>query len=166
MRVVEEDNLINQRMNWMLWSESIILTLWGALTAASFAFHPADLPWFRFPALISAMEVVISIMQIALAVIGIIISFIGNTSIYAARKEVEHIRDTYAAETRDINFSHVRIMSSVTAADDKHLRGHMLAKYVPWFFCGIWCLLLACSVFAFVMVIGAVSGVGPAGGRS
>jgi hypothetical protein len=32
-RVVQEDNLINHRMSWLIFSEAIVLGLWGTVTS-------------------------------------------------------------------------------------------------------------------------------------
>jgi hypothetical protein len=74
-RIVEEDNLINHRMSWMLWSEAIVFAIWAVLAVPDRAarFNP---------------EIVhVALFLIALG--GLFIAIWSKQSVSAAQKETQ-----------------------------------------------------------------------------
>ena len=137
-RIVEEDNLINHRMNWLLWTSAILMSFWGATVIATLRDH----------------DISGEIVRIYLFCAGVIIALAGEAlaissriSISAARAEVERIRDEYYNYIRNRDISIV-LLRSVTGEMRPHLSGHLSAKFIPWIFISIWFPLILISIYS------------------
>jgi len=144
-RIVEEDALINHRMGWMLWSTSILLTLWGALIAASFVNQGEMNDLFR--PLLAIMGFVVSLM-------GAYLAHVSGISVNAAKVEVERIRNSYGTivSGKAVNHEILKtVTGNYTSVSNTHLDGHRSARVMPILFIVLWLILGLCSIINFLI---------------
>jgi hypothetical protein len=141
-RVIQEDNLINNRMTWMLYSQTILFALWGGVFASELQFlgkgHQYDL-----------MIALLKIFQAMLAICAIIAAVGSWVTLTAAIGEIERIKTLYEAAKAKYGYTldpSREIFGMVTGAAVHHRWGHILTKWGPWFFVGVWCVLLVIFV--------------------
>jgi hypothetical protein len=93
-RVTQEDTLINHRMSWMLWSQAILLGLWGGL------YFTVENPTKTD----AAPSVLLKIVEVVLCIAGILTAIGSFCSVDAAVREIERIKQLY--ERAKITFSY------------------------------------------------------------
>lgn len=140
-RIVQEDNLINHRMVWMLLSQAFMIALWGAMAQKALGSGGiGGLKW-------------------AMAIIAIVAGLfaIGSFSaIYAAQKEIKDLRTQYLKMFQPHDTPASEIIKSRKTADDRlpgltgskswHFLGHVLPRCMPIFLLCLWGVLLGVSV--------------------
>jgi hypothetical protein len=137
-RVIQEDNLVNNRMTWMLYSQTILFALWGGIFASELQFlgkgHPYDL-----------MIALLKIFQATLGICAIIAAVGSWITLTAAIEEIERIKILYAAAKTKYGYlddADQEIFGMITGSPIHHQWGHILTKWGPWFFVVVWCVLL------------------------
>jgi hypothetical protein len=129
-RVVQEDTLINYRMTWMIFSEAIIIALWGAINSQDLLIkachqNPPD-PRIYYVAL-------------ALCATGILFAFGGWLTISAAKAEIAYIRDGIYNTKYKFIADDDRI-PKLTGSAKRHSiwYGHIMGWGCPLLFVAVW----------------------------
>jgi hypothetical protein len=125
-RISQEDNLINHRMSWLLWSQAIFFAFWVGLANGKFAaigdaFGPKGILWAD------------------LVIAGIGMTFAGSSrlSIKAAQEEIEYLKDICYGRHSDLkDAAERRQIPSLVGHKDRHKYGHVTPTYSPFFFHG------------------------------
>jgi hypothetical protein len=138
-RIVQEDNLINHRMMWMILSQAFIFGLWGASFKAS------------------TSDPIFATLGYVLDVFGCIFALWSHATLAAARGEIDELRKNYlefypndaASETESkasgkfISRKSVRrdILPGLTGSKHFHPTGHIVGRYMPRCLALVWLLL-------------------------
>jgi hypothetical protein len=135
-RIVEEDTLINHRMSWMIFSESIMFVLFGAAERAK---EHAVIPFLHIPPS--------PLFMIAISTFGLLIAVISLRSIGAAQEEIYELCREYDNKQPDAHDS--KLLPKLTGQDRNHYAGHLLPNVLPTLIIAIWlvALLYAISLF-------------------
>lgn len=84
-KIVAENELINQRLSWMLWIQSILFAIWGSLALNVKSINSG---------------VLIYVVLIIISVFGMLVSYVSVVSVRAAESEIEDIIDQYKLKYR------------------------------------------------------------------
>jgi hypothetical protein len=116
-RVAQEDNLVNQRIGWVLWSNAIFFAFFVGIT--TIISGKSD------PSIVARL----SVAPIAIALAGIVCTIGLSLGIAAALNEIDYLYDIY--------FN--RYPSIKHAVDDGlmpnlvgHRSNHIVGKIIPW----------------------------------
>lgn len=120
-RIVQEDNLINHRMMWMMLSQAFIAAFWSQL-------HNG-----HFPSLLLAL----------IAVIGLGFSGASKLSIMAAQHEIKFLNEKFDELYPIKNI----LQPSLLGTGEHHNWGHTAAKYTPIVMMLMWFIFLIYSFF-------------------
>lgn len=126
-RIVQEDNLINHRMMWMVLSEAFLLVLWATVAQKQLGYQLS---------LLRAMMAFISI-------VGILISIGSWASISAAHGEIDELRSKYVDVFKNGN----NRLPGLTGSKHYHPIGHLVTKYFPAVLTVVWIILFFSSFF-------------------
>jgi hypothetical protein len=149
-RIVQEDNLINHRMMWMVLSQAFMLALWGSILNQVFNDH-LIFKWITLA---------------AVDVMGLIFSAGSFVSIRAAQLEIDELRDSYlklypwdfSAEKTPDRDSRKTILPRLTARKHFHRLGHAMPTGMPIMLIFMWVGLFVITVIqALKPAIGIVS---------
>jgi len=135
-RIVEEDNLINHRMMWLVLSQAFMLALWSAILNQLFNGH-LSMKW--------ATLGFIDFM-------GLVFSAGSYASIRAAQREVAELRDSFlklyphdfSADT--IDHPQTTLLPRLTARKHFHLIGHALPTLMPIMLTLMWLGLFIATI--------------------
>ena len=121
-RVTQEDNVLNHRVGWLLFSVSITLSCWVVTTGGSFASGiPYD--WIRLT---------LSAIGGGVSAIGIIMSNDSWKSIRAAQEEIARVEKDYQdILRRTTERIECDILKGVTGDLAFHEKGHHFARLLP-----------------------------------
>lgn len=136
-RIVQEDNLINHRMMWLILSQAFMFALWAVLS------KEADFKSFDT-----------SVIRYALAAIGFVFATLGGASIAAARGEINRLEKNYLrlyptseeqSKTSGTSISHssrrTDILPGVIGSGFFHLFGHGVDYSMPAGLACLWAVL-------------------------
>jgi len=135
-RIVQEDNLINHRMMWLVLSQAFMLALWSAILNQLFNSH-------------------LSVKWIMLGIVdgmGIIFSAGSFASIRAAQREVDELRDSFLTlypqdfSARDPSHPQKTLLPRLTARKHFHIVGHALPTLMPILLTLMWLGLLLITI--------------------
>ena len=141
-RIVEEDNLINHRMMWMILSQAFVMAFWAALAQKLYDDH-------GYPALRYPMGII--------AIIGGVFAIGSFYSIHAARREIQELRDKYRGMYQSSDTPRNQLNPNLPIADNRlpgltgskhnHRAGHIVPVCMPWLLFVVWIGLIFFTIW-------------------
>lgn len=135
-RVVQEDNLNNHRMTWLIYSEAIVLGLWGTVVSQDMLTKACNAGTFL------RMYIVLCV----LCSVGIILAGVSWIAIQAAKSEISYIRDEIYGKQYKFIADDNRIPRLV-GSQGRHPLGHLMTWGCPLLFIVMWVYFAFFSVF-------------------
>jgi hypothetical protein len=132
-RIVDEDNLINNRTSWQLGLQTILVVLWAAIVSGSEVGG-------RLEHFLPLKGVLVFI-----CVVGLIAGAIGLTTIMAAHREIKTAKADYKGQYPSL-YSDVGI-PKMTGNTNSHNFGHLIPLGIPVAFALVQFLLLLSSLY-------------------
>jgi hypothetical protein len=136
-RIVHENNVIDHRLSWMLWSEAIILTLWGSIAAGLLTNTKLD-RWTTF---------LIIILQVVLGIFGLLIGCFSRLGIKAAQTEILRMKATYRGiDEKYDRYERDPVIPELSAKEELAASAQRLVSIIPWSMIVLWSALVLYSV--------------------
>lgn len=135
-RIVDEDNLINNRTIWQLGSQTLLMAIWGALLSAS----AADQFLSGVPGILRAA------LMAMLCAVGLVLALIGFRTVGAAHAEIEQAKRSY--EARYPSLYKATGIPKMTGDTESHTTGHYVPYLVPSVLAVIQLVLFWASIYA------------------
>jgi len=135
-RIVEEDNLINHRMMWLVLSQAFLLALWSAILNQLFNGH-LSVKWITLG--------VIDIM-------GLVFSAGSYASIRAAQLEIGELRESFLKlypfdfSAEEANHPQKTLLPRLTARKHFHRVGHAVPTLMPIMLTFMWLGLFVITI--------------------
>ena len=111
-----EDHLVNQRMGWLIWSEGLMFTAYGAQSHGELNALVLGYPLF-----------------------GILVAFLAGVGIYTAMAATEGIKQQFGE-------AGLADLCPLAPGNHIAHRGRWAAKSMPFVFAGLWLLALLVSL--------------------
>jgi hypothetical protein len=141
-RISQEDNLINHRMSWLLWSQAIFFAFWIGLANGTFE---------KISLMVSSKAIAWALGIIA--VIGGVLAESSRRAIGAAQAEIEYLVEVCHRRHTDLEqAARLEQIPSLVGHKRTHNVGHWVPKYSPFLFMVVWVVLI---VFDLVQAFGA-----------
>jgi hypothetical protein len=129
-RVNQEDNLVNQRIGWVLWSNAIFFAFFAGTT--TIISGKGD------PAIVGPLAAA----PIIVALVGVVCTIGLSLGISAALNEIEYLCERYNSHPSVRNAMQDGRVPNLVG----HRNNHLLGKLIPWFvpisMGALWILLL------------------------
>jgi len=131
-RITEENSLINQRMSWMIFSESLLVAAWAAIAT--------KLPEVtsRLPSPVTREEV--RLILIGIPIVGLIVAAASLIGVIAAYMEIGTMCKMYETKFQSIETDHT--LPKLTGSGPAHFLGHLM----PWILPGAFAFLQICML--------------------
>ena len=114
-KTVDEYNFINHRLSWMIWSEAMILAVWGVMVS---------LDRVRLVPLI-----LVHLTLLVLSVGGVVIALWTQRSVVAAKDEVDNLKSEYKMHYRQCYDD--ESIPKLTGSKRNHKHGHTVPDWLP-----------------------------------
>jgi hypothetical protein len=136
-RVSQEDNLINHRMSWMLWSQAILFAFWASTGNGSLSLL-AD----------AASKHEAAFLQLIIGVVGFFFAFGSRVSIKAAQDEIKYLADICFAKYPDLKkaMDH-NVIPDLIGHKKGRLLSHIVPSGAPFLFMLMWVALVAFGIY-------------------
>jgi hypothetical protein len=135
--VVQEDNLVNQRIGWVLWSNAIFFALFAGIT--TIISGKGD------PAVVGPL----SAAPIFVALVGVVCTLGLSFGISAALNEIGYLCERYISHPSVKNAKNDDRVPNLVG----HRNNHPIGKLIPWFvpiaMGALWALLILLHYFEF-----------------
>jgi len=129
-QIDKEDNLIDQRLNWMLVSQSL---LFGALGVSN--------------------QKIAGLMYLIIPLVGIGVSIMVGASVRAAVLSLQHYRD-YMEKACPREYDKNMCLPELHREPKNLSRGLVSPKALPWLFLGAWILILIWAIANSLVCLG------------